>query len=96
MYSVQFQIPQFNSSVGTILYTSVQYIPKDNFVTKRSYSIHFTNEQTVHNATSIVFGGLAKGTTYIFIICLGNKEGKGPCKEIEGTTPKTGNNNNNT
>ena len=55
--------------------------------------MHFANEQTVHNATSLVIGGLAKGTTYTFTICLGNKEGKGPCKEIEETTLKTGNNN---
>ena len=87
------QVPQFNSSVGTILYTSIQYKLKDNsVVTKRSLDrLYSTSERTVHNTTSVIIRGLSKGSTYIFIICLGNKEGKGPCEEVEITTPKTGN-----
>ena len=87
------QIPQFNSSVGTILYTSIQYIQKNAIATRRSTDRrYFTSEQTVRNKTSVFITGLAKGTMYTFIICLGNKEGKGPCEEIEVTTPKTGDN----
>ena len=60
---------------------------------KRSSSLgrrFLTSEQTVHNRTSVIITGLAKGAIYTFIVCLGNKEGKGPCEEVEVTTPKTG------
>ena len=78
--------------MGTILYTSVQYKQWDNsVVTKKSLNWQrFSDEWTVYNATSVVIRGLAKGTTYAFIVCLGNKEGKGPCEEVYEITPKTG------
>ena len=91
------QVPRFNSSVGEILYTSIQYTHNDVTATKRSSlssDRRFqTSEQTVHNRTSVIITGLAKGAVYTFILCLGNKEGKGPCEEVEVTTPKTGDHN---
>ena len=75
----------FNSSVGTILYTYIHF-KAHNHRHKR-----FMNERTVHNETSVVIDDLAKGTNYVFSLCLGNKEGKGPCKEVAITTSTTGN-----
>ena len=52
--------------------------------------LYFTQERTIHNKTDVIIGGLMKGTTYVFIICLGNKKGKGSIEESEVITPSTG------
>ena len=85
MYIILLQIPMFNSSVGTIWYTYVQY------KTYMHRHKRLMNELIIRNETSVVIENLAKGTEYVFSVCLGNKEGKGPCEEISATTLTTGN-----
>ncbi|XP_065909225.1 cell adhesion molecule DSCAM-like isoform X2 [Dysidea avara] len=81
--NISWEIPMFNSSVGTIWYTYVQY------KTYMHRHKRLMNELIIRNETSVVIENLAKGTEYVFSVCLGNKEGKGPCEEISATTLTT-------